>query len=253
MIQVIQKRVEYADCQRSGWILEGFPQTRSQAMLLAKRGLLPNNMFVVKIPIQEVFARTAAKADTEFGCNRLVLRKRIAYINDNICQASFFYQKYYNNVVSIDGMRSKWYVQDIALKAIQANLKARMNFARDYTFRDTDEERPCVMQNLNIDRCYFKQTLSQYSHFCSVAWKLDKMYKSCTHIPDFSVLYKNLFYYFADADARDIFVRNPKKFAEQTLFSKPQNIPMRYNSNKASEISESEKGLLGYCPVTLMD
>lgn len=79
------------------------------------------------------------------------------------------------------------------------------------------------------------------------------MYKSCTHIPDFSVLYKNLFYYFADADARDIFVRNPKKFAEQTLFSKPQNIPMRYNSNKASEISESEKGLLGYCPVTLMD
>lgn len=109
------------------------------------------------------------------------------------------------------------------------------------------------MQNLNIDRFYFKQSISQYGHFCPVSWKLEKKFMNCTHIPEYSVLYKNLFYFFANTEARDIFVANPKRFTENILFSQERNIPVRLAQHKAAEIAESEKNLLGYCAVTLMD
>ena len=253
MIQVIQKRVEYADCQRNGWVLEGFPQTRGQAMLMAKKGLLPSNLFLLRAPIETVYTRTAPHCDTDFGCNRIVLKKRLQYFMQNQHQAAFFYQKFYNNVSAIDATRSKWYVWDTALQTIKGNMQARMNFARDFTCRDSDVERPCVMQNLNIDRFYFKQSISQYGHFCPVSWKLEKKFMNCTHIPEFSVLYKNLFYFFANTEARDIFVANPKRFTENILFSQERNIPVRLAQHKAAEIAESEKNLLGYCAVSLMD
>lgn len=118
----------------------------------------------------------------------------------NLHQVAFFYQKFYNNVCSIDAMKSKWYVWDTALCTIERNTEARINFARDYTFRESNEdERPCLMQNMNIDRIYFKQSISQFGHFCPVSWKLEKKYVSCTHIPEFTVLYKNLFFFFANA------------------------------------------------------
>lgn len=67
------------------------------------------------------------------------------------------------------------------------------------------------------------------------------------------MLYKNLFYYFADIKQRDLFVRNPKKFTENVIFSSERATPRRLQSHKAAEISDTEKGLLNYCPVTLAD
>jgi len=95
--------------------------------------------------------------------------------------------------------------------------------------------------------------LSQFGYFCPVSWKINKSFVACTHMPELSVLYKNLFYYFANAKQRDLFVRNPKKFSENVIFSSERNTPRRMMSHKASEISDTEKTLLNYCPVTLVD
>ena len=58
LVQLIQKRVGMDDCASRGWILEGFPQTRAQAVLMAKKSLLPSNVIMVNIPIEEVYKRT---------------------------------------------------------------------------------------------------------------------------------------------------------------------------------------------------
>ncbi len=59
LVQLIQKRVEMSDCASRGWVLEGFPNTRAQAILLAKKSLLPSNMIMLNIPLEEVYKRTA--------------------------------------------------------------------------------------------------------------------------------------------------------------------------------------------------
>ena len=50
-----------------------------------------------------------------------------------------------------------------------------MDFARDY-HHGQSEKRPCLVQDMNIDRCYFKQSISQFGHFCPVSWKNEKKY-----------------------------------------------------------------------------
>lgn len=128
-----------------------------------------------------------------------------------------------------------------------------MNFARDYQHVNTIAERPCPVENLNMDRIYFKQSISQFGHYCPVSWLNEKRFVQCTHQPELCVLYKNLFYYFAGRVQRDLFIRNPKKFAENVIFSQERNIPKRMVAMKAAEVAETEKALEDYCPVTLQD
>ena len=122
LVQLIQKRVEMSDCAARGWVLEGFPNTRAQAILMAKKSLLPSNLIMLNIPLEEVYKRTAPLQNEEYGCNRVILKKRLDYCDRNIPGMVYFFQKFYNNVTSIDGMKSKWFCNDVAIKAISSNL-----------------------------------------------------------------------------------------------------------------------------------
>ena len=156
--------------------------------MMAKKGINPSNVFSTNIPIEEVYTRTEADKVTDFGCDRTILSKRLNYFTMNLPLMTYWYQRYYNSVTNIDGMKSRWYMQDLALEAIEKNLKARMNFAKNYFFGGSDE-RPCVIEDLHIDRCLLKQSISQYGYFCPVSWKVHKKYVSCVHNPEFTVLY----------------------------------------------------------------
>jgi len=109
------------------------------------------------------------------------------------------------------------------------------------------------MENLNIDRVLFKQSLSQYGYFCPVSWKSKKKFISCAHRPEYCVLYRHVFYYFNGPAERDSFVRNTKNFTEKVYFSKDRNIPKRIRDYKAAELVAQEKALQKHCPVTLKD
>lgn len=59
------------------------------------------------------------------------------YIERNIPNMVYFFQKFYHNVTSIDGLKSKWFCEDVAIKAVSNNLQARKQFARDYQHEGT--------------------------------------------------------------------------------------------------------------------
>ncbi len=249
LIDMLTMRVQMRDCLERGWVIDGFPQNRTQAIQMAKLGMNPDVVFYVQVPTEEIFKRTEATKVKEFGSNRNILVRRLNNLTKNIPQTSFFYQKYYNSLVSVNGVKSRWYMEDIALNAIEKVTKARLQFARDLYFNN----RPCVMENLNYDRCLIKQSVSQYAYMCPVSWKVNKKFVNCAHKPENSVLYKNSFYFFNSQADRDIFVKNPKQFTERVLFSQDRNVPKRYRAHKAAEIISQEKSLLGHCPVSLKD
>lgn len=58
------------------------------------------------------------------------------------------------------------------------------------------------MEGMNYDRVLMKKSLSQYGYKCPVTWRQGKQFINCTHRPEFAVLYKNAFYYFAGAKER---------------------------------------------------
>jgi hypothetical protein len=123
-----------------------------------------------------------AKGKEDFGCIGDILAERIQTSIKHLPQVHYFFQKTYDSVQSIDACRSRWFVEDLALKNIKANLTARSEFARDYWY-DQSERRPCVMTSMPIDRIYFKQSISQYGYHCPVSWKMSKKFESCCHRP----------------------------------------------------------------------
>lgn len=75
----------------------------------------------------------------------------------------------------------------------------------------------------------------------------------CTQNPEHTLFYKNVFFYFRTEAERDLFISNPARFTKNVIFSSQKGIPLRLKPHKAAEIIAQEKGLLGHCPVTLVD
>lgn len=188
LVKLLHRRLQDPDCRRNGWVLENFPQTREQALLMAQKSILPNNVFTIHIDPSVCYKR--AKGDDSFDYINDILKQRIENTLSQQPQVNTFFQKFYNSVTSIDGSRSRWFVGHVALEALEATLKARMQFVHNYC-GTLSEESPCIMQNMNVDRCYMKQSLSQYGYICPVTWKMKKTFVSCAHRPEFSVLYRH--------------------------------------------------------------
>ena len=109
------------------------------------------------------------------------------------------------------------------------------------------------MQQVHTQRKVMKASLSQFGYFCPVTWKNTKQLRKCTHNPENTVYFDDVFYYFHGPQERDMFIANPKRFSNNLIFSSAKGIPLRFKHHKAAEIVAQEKAILGYCPVTLTD
>ena len=197
--------------------------------------------------------RTQPLMYTKFGCDPVILEGRLRFYNDNAPNILAFYQRFYGNVVEIDGLKSKWFITDRALNSIQSNLQARQNFARDYFLREVNP-RACKMRSLNFDRNLTKQSISpEFRYYCPVTWKNEKLLVKCSQNTDDCVLYKNCFYFFKGIQERDMFVQNPSRFILNVALPRMTDLPLRLLPHKAAEVVLLEKALNGHCAVTLMD
>lgn len=82
--------------------------------------------------------------------------RRLQHQANSVPETGFFYNKFYNSLIPVDGQKSRWYMEDLALESLEKVIKARLEFARDL-FHGS---RPCLMENLNYDRVYNKQSIS---------------------------------------------------------------------------------------------
>ena len=192
LVSLLAKRTKMKDCQANGWVVEDFPKNKSQAMHMCREGLTPSNVFFVRVSVEEVYKRTNAKSKDDFECNRSVLAARLRQYELNLPHTLGFFQRYYNSLIEVDGFKSKWFMEDRALAAIQDNMQSRQQFAKNLCFPD----HPCEMNSLNCDRILMKATLSMFEYYCPVTWKNTKCLVKCTHDPENSIFYQNTFYYF---------------------------------------------------------
>lgn len=233
--------------------MEDFPKTRSQAVFLAKRGLVPTQIINMKVPSNEVMIRTMPAALDKFSCNREILNYRVKFYKDNAPNVLSFYQRFYGNVIEIDALKSKWFIVDRALNSLQSNLKARQEFARDYHLREINP-RACKVRDLNYDRALVKQSISpEFRFYCPVTWKNEKLLIKCCDNTDDCVLFKNCFYFFKSTKERDMFVQNPSRFIMNVSLPRHSELPLRFLPHKAAEVVLVEKALNGHCSVTLLD
>jgi adenylate kinase family enzyme len=144
-IEMLQTRINMKDCCENGWVLDGYPMTRAQAVHMAEIGIVPDNVFQIQVPIETVYNRTVGRSQNEFDCDRSIMVRRLTHQAASVPETAFFYNKYYNSLVPVDGTKSRWYMEDLALESLEKVIKARLSFARDLY----SGNRPCLMENLN--------------------------------------------------------------------------------------------------------
>ena len=83
LLDLLQKRVSMSDCQTTGYVFDGFPYNRDQCYSLNKRGLLPFNVFTIKLTEQEIKTRVISltakdrKLSSEYDYDLEVLHTRL--------------------------------------------------------------------------------------------------------------------------------------------------------------------------------
>lgn len=117
---------------------------------MAKRGLVPSNVFMMKQSVEETFKRTHSTAETKFGSNRTILATRIRLFQENNPYLVAFYSRLYNSVSEIDSIKSKWFIEERALGEVQKTIDARQSFARDYFLREQGSI--CKLRDLHMDK-----------------------------------------------------------------------------------------------------
>lgn len=63
------------DCYHNGWILDGYPQTREQAVSLTRSGLIPTAVFAMETNLETIKRRTFTT--TKFGAVDHILQVRL--------------------------------------------------------------------------------------------------------------------------------------------------------------------------------
>ncbi|XP_051249668.1 adenylate kinase 8 [Dicentrarchus labrax] len=61
LVQLIQQRLNEIDCFNRGWVLEGIPETRLQALSLQQAGVLPEHVVMLEAPDDVLLQRTQGK------------------------------------------------------------------------------------------------------------------------------------------------------------------------------------------------
>eukprot|EP00933_Yihiella_yeosuensis_P014790 TRINITY_DN1310_c0_g2_i1.p1 TRINITY_DN1310_c0_g2~~TRINITY_DN1310_c0_g2_i1.p1 ORF type:complete len:471 (-),score=120.91 TRINITY_DN1310_c0_g2_i1:220-1632(-) len=81
---LVGKRLKEADCERKGWVLDGFPKTKAQANFLRQAHLWPSRVIELKTSVEVVRDRVAARRlDPETGeayykpPDSIVIRQRL--------------------------------------------------------------------------------------------------------------------------------------------------------------------------------
>jgi len=189
--------------------------------------------------MDEVYRRTESERSLNFDYNRTVLANHMRFMHRNTPEVACFYQNVYNSVLEIDGKKSKWFMEDRAMVAIEANLKSRLDLSRALAFdmlKKKSAARPCEFQNTHFDRALLKSSLSQFRYYCPVTWKNTKMLVKCTNKHELCVLYENAFFYFRGEAEKNMFLSNPLRFVNNVIFSSDKGIPLRIKPHKAAEI-----------------
>ncbi|XP_048586819.1 adenylate kinase 8-like [Nematostella vectensis] len=67
-VNLIAERIKKTDCLTKGWLLEGFPQTREQALALQVEGIIPSHFILLDCPDTVLIERVMGKrVDPETG------------------------------------------------------------------------------------------------------------------------------------------------------------------------------------------
>jgi adenylate kinase len=139
--QLVKEKLATPEAKARGWLLDGFPRTKSQALSLQMAGILPQLFVVLDVPDSIVVGRISGRrTDPKTGATYHIehnpppagievvqrgddtaeaIQVRLRHFHKNVGEVV---EAYHSCVVNVDGNRDKSAVFDEVARAIDATL-----------------------------------------------------------------------------------------------------------------------------------
>ena len=217
LVDIIVSRLQMRDCLQNGFVLDGFPQTRSQAERLTARGVVPYCVLSVQLDpisiLQRSFRASAGENAGKFGYNHRIMHQKINEQLFHIPDTENYYLENFNDIIRfLPGQISKWGLFDQSYQTILTAIRQRQNFARSVI-----THQPVCVGQLPLRYAQIIGNLSQFSNYSPVSLKIRRLqvlnYLKTPHL----VYYDKYIYVLNSAQEVEDFTKNPEIYIYQNL------------------------------------
>eukprot|EP00927_Polykrikos_kofoidii_P038138 TRINITY_DN32418_c0_g1_i1.p1 TRINITY_DN32418_c0_g1~~TRINITY_DN32418_c0_g1_i1.p1 ORF type:complete len:2262 (+),score=447.00 TRINITY_DN32418_c0_g1_i1:103-6888(+) len=242
IIKAVRHRLAAPDVLTRGWIMDDFPLTERQAMLLTQVGIIPHCLLFMNLPEQLIFARVKKSGSDLVQQESALQRKRIdAYAATSpILRA--YYGLNFENLVDIDGTKSSWAICDRALKETSAAISRRLEY-----YRRTSEGKAARIHGMSFPHQRLFTGQSPWRHYCVVMLSLYNELVVAND-PQCIVEYKSRIYWLSSFENVELFMEDPESFLQVPL---PPSTPHLLAVCERRSVPMCQ--LEDYCPVALVD
>jgi adenylate/nucleoside-diphosphate kinase len=239
-VKAVLARLRKADTMEKGFILCDFPTNMKEAQILAENGVIPNPVICLTLSTAKIMERAAKRSC--FKNNFRVIKKRFE-LQPKLQEVLAWYQNTWGSVHYLTSERSKWWLEDSTMEAVNKVFEAKRKFAISLV-----KKSPAVIKNVGLPRKDIASRLCKFQRFDPVVWRLAGELEHVAH-SDFVVMYRDEYYYFASKDNMEAFIATPEPFAQfQDL---PEALPYRLSPAECGEVNPSSIALENHCVVTL--
>ena len=265
-IQCVEVAIMDVKCQINGFVLDNYPVTKNQIKLMTDRCLIPVKVIELKCEIKEIMSRCLKdRTNADRLARGLVLndspeiigyklrewKSEIGFIRD-------WYNNEHKNLVTLDGMQSKWALWEEARKigfdAIR-NIQVYLN-------RISNNKAACI-DKLCVTYDEMCSRLGDFGQYCPVSLALYDELVNCgannNRSMEFVAEFQGYYYKLFSGKELAIFLENPEIFVPPKATKKlppPNLLPTQRDIMYLTTVWQAHNKpieLLGYCPVTFYD
>eukprot|EP00731_Ephydatia_muelleri_P001087 Em0001g1087a len=238
-ILALERALMDIQCTTRGYVLDGWPVTKSQVELLTRYRIVPVCIVELTVSDAEVLRRgdgdrtSSSRKHPMHDSPAILLTRSGQYYKhrEGIYQ---WYSQQHDNWNTVDGERSQWWVwNEVRNKAAS-------------------------ISGLCITPAEFKSRLGEYQEYCPVSLALKDELVNCSQEPSlkFSAEYKGKYYKMATEEYFIEFLSNPDKYIHPNaprILPPAELLPQRISQSDVRAMFPKSFEVRGFCPVTYVD
>lgn len=243
-------------CVTRGFVLDGYPVTTKQMELLRERSIIPHKVIELSIPDHVIMQRGAADRKSPSRVYPLhdsltILAIRVACHRKESEKIREFYDNQYKNLVTVDGLKSKWWIYSHSLEKVQHTVSHIQSYIENIA-----QGKAASISCMCVTPKEFYARLEKTGEYCPVSLARDGQLVDCSKDKsnNLAAEFEGKYYKFSSQKNLNEFLNCPSKYvpplAPHTL---PENLPTRRSAVNMKNLFPVQIEMKGYCPVTYLN
>jgi adenylate/nucleoside-diphosphate kinase len=244
-------------CTTRGFVLDGWPLTKSHVDLLTKHRIIPVVIVEMQVSDKEMLRRAELdrKSPTRtypVHDSTSILLVRSANYRKHVESVREWYSTQHHNWQQVDGERSRWWVWEKTREVALTSARQIQHYLARIT-----SGRAAALRGLCVTPAEFEACLGEFSHYCPVNLAQNELV-DCSHelSLQYSAEFRGQYYKMSGKAELEAFLHDPEQYVSPATphpLPPPDLLPTRRSQSEVKAMFPKSFEIQGFCPVTYVD